>query len=99
MTRRRWPKGTWMRLRNPDLLRAFLGDKKDGKKMSQRELADFVDCHPSMINHLTSGRAASCTPELAERIAKVLGVPLDVLFEARKASASSTRTARQKVPA
>ncbi|WHU45169.1 helix-turn-helix transcriptional regulator [Gordonia sp. L191] len=71
-----------MKLRSPQLLQAFIGPEPD-KKMSARQLARSVEVHPSFINHLTSGRSASCTPKVADRIAGALGVPTEVLFEAR----------------
>ena len=86
--RRRWRKGTWMHLKSPEILRAFVGDpyKDPSKRMSARKLAKYADVHASFINHLTSGRSTTCTPETAQRIAEVLGVPLDVLFEPRTPS-------------
>lgn len=77
--RRRWRKGTWMRLNSKDLLRALVGPEPD-KKMSGRTLARYIDRHPSFIDHLLSGRRNSCTPQTAERIAEALGVPLTLLF-------------------
>jgi hypothetical protein len=92
--RRRWPKGTWMRLKSPELLRAFVGDplKDASKRMSGRQLAKYVDVHPSFIDHLLAGRRTSCEPGTAERIAEVLGVPLNVLFDPKVPT-----TARQTV--
>ncbi|WP_100466041.1 helix-turn-helix domain-containing protein [Mycobacteroides abscessus] len=74
-----------MRLRSAQLLRAFIGPEPD-KKLSARQLARTAAVHPSFINHLTSGRTASCTPRVADRISDALGVPTDVLFEERVSS-------------
>ncbi|UUG69898.1 cro protein [Gordonia phage Morkie] len=79
---KRRPKGTWMKLRSPQLLKAFVGPEPD-KKMSARQLARAIEKHPSFINHLTTGRSSSCTPKTADRIAGALGVPTDILFEER----------------
>lgn len=89
-TRARWAKGTYMQLISKEALREFLVTQEDmdahkkGKpvqpKMTQRGLADRIGVDPSFINHLTSGRRATCTPYIAERIAEVLGVPIKVLF-------------------
>jgi hypothetical protein len=76
---RRWPKGTWMRLVSRDILRAFVGPE-DTKKISGRKLARAAGCHPSFIDHLLTGRRRSCTPVMANRIAEVLAVPVEVLF-------------------
>lgn len=89
-TYRRWPKGTWMKLRTPDLLRAFVGPEPE-KKMSARRLARYVDVHPSFIDHLLAGRRRSCEPKTANRIAEALEVPMEVLFEVHLS------TAKQKV--
>lgn len=83
---KRRPKGTWMRLRSVEVLRAFVGPEPD-KRMSGRKLARAAGTHPSFINHLTSGREVSCLPQTADRIADALGVPTDVLFEERSTSA------------
>lgn len=82
---RRRPKGTWMKLRSADLLKAFVGPE-ESKKMSARQLARATGVTPGFINHLTSGRRSSCLPDTADRIAQVLGVPTDVLFEERLTS-------------
>ncbi|UXN30974.1 helix-turn-helix transcriptional regulator [Glutamicibacter sp. M10] len=88
--RKRYAKGSYMRLKSVDLLRAFVVTKEDieaykaGKpieqKISQRHLAEKVNVHPSFINHLTSGRKKSCEPHTAESIAEALGVPVNVIF-------------------
>lgn len=79
---RRRPKGTWMKLRSAELLRALVGPEPD-KKMSRRELARAIGKHPSFIDHLTSGRRSSCLPVTADRISRALGLPTEVLFEER----------------
>lgn len=83
---RRRPKGTWMKLRSAELLRAFVGPE-DSKKMSARRLARATGVTPGFINHLTSGRRSSCLPVTADRIAQVLDVPTEVLFEERLTTA------------
>ncbi|MGG7653552.1 helix-turn-helix domain-containing protein [Kocuria rosea] len=80
ITTKRWPKGTYMKLRSADLLKAFIGPEPD-KKMSGRKLARYAGVDPSFINHLTAGRRSSCTPIVAQRIAEALEVPLTVLFD------------------
>lgn len=47
---------------------------------SSRGIAAEVPCHPSMIDHLRSGRRVTCTPGLAERIAEVLGTEMNSIF-------------------
>lgn len=81
---RRWPKGTWMKLKSPELLRAFMADKG----ISGYRLARYVGCHPSFIDHLLAGRRRSCLPKTAERIAEEVGAPLEVLFVVSSSSAT-----------
>lgn len=86
----RWAKGTYMKLVSAETLREFVLTQDDidaykaGKpmrnKMSQRHLAKIIGCSPGFINHLTSGRATSCSPEKAVRMCEALNVPLKVLF-------------------
>jgi len=68
-----------MKLVSADLLRAFVGPEQT-KKISGRKLARAAGCHPSFIDHLLQGRRRSCTPVMAQRIAEVIGVPVEVLF-------------------
>lgn len=75
-SRRRWPKGTWMRLTSPDTLRALMAQRG----LSYETLARYAGCSKSFISHLTSGRKNTCTPQLAERIAEALQVPLAIIF-------------------
>lgn len=85
--RKRWPKGSWMRLASSDTLRALMAQKG----FSHRRLARYCGlAGPGMIDHLISGRRNSCTPRLAERIAEALDVPLGVLFVPSIPSAGST---------
>lgn len=108
-TKARWPKGTYMRLVSKEALRAFLITQKDIEahkagaaiphKMTQRGLADRVGVHPSFINHLTSGRRRCLEPETATRIAEVLNVPVEVLFEPISPSAKRQATRSQRLQA
>lgn len=86
--RRRWPKGTYMRLISPERLRAFVGPEPD-KKISGRKLALRIGKHPSMIDHLLSGRCTSCKQSTAEEISEVLGVPLEILFDPKVPTSTS----------
>lgn len=73
---KRWPRGTWMRLQSPDTLRALMAQRE----FSMERLGRYAGCSKSFISHLTSGRKSTCTPELAQRIAEALAVPLEILF-------------------
>lgn len=65
-----------MRLQSPDTLRALMAQRS----YSLERLARDAGCSKSFISHLTSGRKATCTPELAERIAEALEAPVTLLF-------------------
>lgn len=77
-SRRRWPKGAWMKLQSKDLLRSLMEDER--RNFSMARLARYSGCSKSFISHLRSGRKTTCTPELAERIAEALQVPVELLF-------------------
>lgn len=83
--RKRWPKGTWMRLRSPETLRALMNQSH----LSLGQLAGYSGCSKGFISHLLAGRRSSCTTKLAENIAGVLHVPINVLFDARMSTTSS----------
>lgn len=83
-TRTRYPKGTWMKLRSPEMLRIMMRDHG----FSMARLARYADCSKSMISHLCEGRKSSCSQELAVRIAEAFGVSAEVLFEPRASAVS-----------
>lgn len=86
VTRRRWPKGTWMRLQSGATLKALMAQKG----ISRRRLARYCGLAGSgMIDHLIAGRKTSCTVQLADRIAEALEVPLEILFVPRVPSAGT----------
>lgn len=83
--KRRWPKGTWMKLTSAETLRALMAQRG----FSLERLARYAGCSKSFVSHLTSGRKSSCTPLLAENIAEALEVPLSILFVPTDASGTS----------
>lgn len=92
-TRRRWPKGTWMNLTSGAVLRALM----DQHRLSNADVALSAKCGRTFISALVNGRRHSCTPEVAEAIARRLQVPLEVLFVPRQSAVSgqNTRTKRK----
>ena len=74
--RARWPKGTWMRLISGERLGRLIAKKG----LSYAQFAEQVPCSKSMVGHLVTETRRSCTPELAEKIARRLETELDVLF-------------------
>ena len=83
-TRRRWPKGTWMRLQSPATLTALM----DQRRFSLERLARSAGCSKSFISHLRAGRKVTCTPKLATNIAEALEVPLEILLTPQQSADS-----------
>ena len=93
-TRKRWPKGTWMRLTSGKILRGLM----DAKRLSNADVAAHARVGRTFISALVNERRTSCTPVVAERIAERLEVPLEVLFVARpSADSSNNNYGRRKV--
>lgn len=97
--RKKRKRGTYMKLASVERLRSFVLTRDDmdlinsgrghlvnKRKISQRHLAERVGVNPSFINHLTAGRSTTCTPQVADRIAEVLGVDTSVLFDEQESS-------------
>lgn len=76
---KRYPKGSWMKLRSKEILAAFMRQKD----FSMGRLARYAGCSKSFISHLRSGYKTSCSPDLADRIAEALDVPTEALFDQR----------------
>lgn len=83
---RRYPKGTWMRLRSGKMLRGLM----DTKALSNEDVARHAGCGRTFISALVNERRTSCTEKVARRIAERLEVPLELLFDPR-ASATGGR--------
>ncbi len=65
-----------MRLRNRLVLCAFV----DNAGMSERQVARRADLSHSTVNHLITGRRATCTLGTALAIAQALQCPVGALF-------------------
>lgn len=89
--RRRWPRGTWMKLQSGEILRAFMRQRG----ISERTLARYAGCSRAFIGHLLHERRTTCTPELAVKIAEALSVPVEGLFMPRMSN-GSTQKARSR---
>lgn len=89
--RKRYPKGTWMRLRSGALLRELMNTKN----LSNADVAVHARVGRTFISALVNGRRHSCTPVVAERIAERLEVPTALLFDPR-VTADSGRSAARK---
>lgn len=65
-----------MRLTSAATLRALMQQKA----VSYSDMALAAGRSKGFISHLTAGRKKTCTPQVAERIARRLDVPLAILF-------------------
>jgi hypothetical protein len=90
-TRKRWPKGTWMRLRSGALLRGHM----DIHRLSNNDVALHAGVGRTFISALVNERRTSCTPQVAGRIAERLQVPVESLFDP-KTSANSGRGVKRR---
>lgn len=84
MNKRRWPKGTWMKLNSGKILRGLM----DARGASNADVALAAGVGRTFISALVNGRRSSCTPVVAERIAAYFQVPLEVLFVPRTSAIS-----------
>lgn len=89
--RKRWPKGTWMRLTSGALLRELMNTKN----LSNEDVARHADVGRTFISALVNERRTSCTPAVAERIAERLEVPLAVLFVPKASAVSGSNDKRE----
>lgn len=89
--RRKSPKGTWMKLISPEILRAHMKHKG----FSVQRLANYAGCSKSFIGFLRTGDKTSCTEALAKEIARALDLPVEALFVA-KTSAVSGQDIKQR---
>lgn len=89
--RRRWAVGTYMELRSPELLVAFM---KNRDNMKGVELARYAGVSKQFISRLCHGHDKTCKPETAERIERALQVPPGGLFVERTSSVTGQNNQR-----
>lgn len=89
--RRKRAKGTWMQLRDLDLLLDYM-EKRD---MTQARLGRYAECSRQFIHKLVSGQVRTCTPAVAARIEEALDVLPRTLFVEKK-SPTTRQTASNK---
>lgn len=93
--RKRWPKGTWMRLKSGALLRELM----NMRHLSNADVGMAAGVGRTFISALVVERRTSCTPLVAQRIAERLEVPLEVLFDPKTSAGSGQNSKRERVPA
>lgn len=77
--RKRYPKGTQMKLISVDTLNALM----DQKDCTGARLARSCGKSEAFISQLRRGKKPSCKDDTARYIAEALDVPLTLLFEPR----------------
>ena len=93
--RKRWPKGTWMRLKSGKMLRGQM----DIKRLSNADVAMSAGVGRTFISALVNGRRNSCTPLVAQRIAERLELDLELLFDPKPSAVSGHNDKRQAAAA
>lgn len=87
-----------MKVKSPSLIKALMEDQK----LSGRQLSEAVGWNShTYLQRILRGSINTVTPDKAEKIAVILGVPRDVLFEPRASSNREQNVAdnRRAVPA
>lgn len=93
--RRKRVKGTWMQLRDPKLLAAYM----EHEDFTQQRLAKFAECSRQFVYMLLHGERRGCTPLVAKRIEEALRVLPGTLFVERKSPTSKQRVSKKKTAA
>lgn len=94
-TRRKRPKGTWMRLRDSKLLVAYM----EHADMSQARLARHAETKRQYIHMLATGERRSCGQKIARLIEEALNVLPGTLFVEEKSPTSKPTVNRKKTAA
>lgn len=81
-----------MKLKSGATLRALMD--QNGKSL--RDVARYAERHWTFIGQLVREERRTCKPEVAERIADLLNVPLDVLFEPSMSISETHPVPRQR---
>lgn len=84
-----------MRLTSAATLRALM----DQKGVSYADLAASAKVTKGFISHLARQRRHTCTPKVADAIARRLDVPLSLLFVASTSTTGSRSGDRQRTAA
>ena len=92
ITRTRWPRGTWMKLTSSDTLRALMAQKD----VSLSDLAASAQVSRGFISHLRAGRKNTCTPRVADAIARRLDLPIEILFVPSISSTEGSKIKQQR---
>lgn len=83
-----------MKLKSPDILRAFM----DQKGFSMNRLARYAGCSRQMIWYLVNDEKNTCSIPLAEKISEALDVPTVALFDRMESAASVRNSGNRRKP-
>jgi len=84
-----------MRLISSATLRALM----EQKDVSLADMARATERSKGFISHLTRGRKTTCSPEVADRIARRLDVHLELLFVPSMSSSDGRNVSQRKAAA
>lgn len=90
-SRRKRSKGSWMQLRDPDLLSRYM----ENADFTQARLARYCGCSRQFIHLLVSGERRTCTKQIGELVEEALRVLPGTLFVPSK-SPTTSRTGVQR---
>jgi plasmid maintenance system antidote protein VapI len=82
-----------MKLTSGKILRGLM----DSRNVSNADVAMAAGCGRTWISALVNERRTSCTPEVAERIARYLQVPLEVLFIPKTSAVSGRAVSDERI--
>jgi DNA-binding XRE family transcriptional regulator len=91
VTRRRWPKGAWMKPKC-QIIHAMLANSPH----SYAAVAGYLGCSKQMVGHLAKDPRKTCSPALASKLAVFLGVPVEAIFDVHVPSAASQSGAMRR---
>jgi transcriptional regulator with XRE-family HTH domain len=80
-----------MKLTSGKILRGLM----DQRQVSNADVAMAAGCGRTFVSALVNGRRNSCKPDTAERIARYLQVPLEVLFVPKVPTVSRPNESRE----
>lgn len=77
---------------------AFRGLLED-RGFSMGRTGRYAGCAKSFIHALCAGTKKTCTPQLAERIAEALDVPMGLIFVIEQSADCGQKSSQQKISA
>lgn len=94
-SRRKRSKGTWMQVRDSELLVRYM----ENADFSQARLARYCGCSRQFIHMLVTGERRTCTRQVGDLIEEALRVLPGTLFVPQKSPTTRRNDAQRKTPA